>query len=224
MRYKSILFFDMDDTSVEMGAYDFASVFGQSLEAETGRKFSKADVYGVFGIFNTDYEGSMTRLKAIGVDSESFFRRLEENDYLGRLPFIGNEIHMQDGVRAFLEKLRRNEENRIELFTSAPESITEMQLKRLGADGLFHAVHSSGYFTPDSKPRPHTLMASMERHGASPEHSWIFGDMRFDVMAGKAAGIKTGLKVNPAKKYEGPEPDLSDSCLVRLVKRALESE
>lgn len=222
---KRLWLFDMDDTAIELGSYDFPSVFGQTLNGETGKDYSRNDVYNVFGIFDMDYKESIGRMcREVGVnDHNSFFDRLEANDYDGRLPLVGNEIHMKDDVRDCLENLRRDDRNRIVLFTMAPDRITNMQLKKLEAEDLFHGIRCSQYFTPDSKPRPNTIIHFMKKYGISPENSRIVGDMRFDMMAGKAAGIKTGLKVSDNGHYDGPEPDMKDACLVRLVDKMKET-
>lgn len=75
------------------------------------------------------------------------------------------------------------------------------------------------------KPKPGLLLAAMEHAGLAPEHTWMIGDSASDVLAARAAGVRSGL-VFPQNRCElcplkgGPSvtPDRAASRLDELAK------
>jgi D-glycero-D-manno-heptose 1,7-bisphosphate phosphatase len=49
------------------------------------------------------------------------------------------------------------------------------------------------------KPKPGMLLRAMERAGLEPAHTWMVGDARADLEAGRAAGVRVGLVYTTAR-------------------------
>jgi len=74
--------------------------------------------------------------------------------------------------------------------TSKKREASEMLLEHLGVLDYFKA-RIGPYEVQQPKPHPEALHTAMAQLGATPEETAFIGDMHFDVLAGKAAGVLT---------------------------------
>lgn len=96
------------------------------------------------------------------------------------------------GTVHVLKFLRKNN-IRIGVVTSTPEKNISDKMKLLDIDnvsGMIETVISAGDVTR-KKPYPDPLILCMERMALSPDQCVYVGDMKIDIAAGKAAGMKT---------------------------------
>lgn len=91
------------------------------------------------------------------------------------------------GVRQTLEHLA---DKSLGVVTNKAQRQSERTLKALGIEGFFKTV-LGGDVLPVRKPRPEPLWEAARRLGARPEEAWMVGDSPGDVLAGKAAGMRT---------------------------------
>jgi HAD superfamily hydrolase (TIGR01509 family) len=88
----------------------------------------------------------------------------------------------------------------------------------LAAHGL--SEHFAGIVAGDDgyprKPDPAAFLAVMAAHGLAPEETLAIGDREIDVLAGRAAGVRTCLFGTPAEGTAADEvvSDLAGVCLV----------
>jgi D-glycero-D-manno-heptose 1,7-bisphosphate phosphatase len=71
------------------------------------------------------------------------------------------------------------------------------------------------------KPRPGMLLSAMARCGLQPENTWMVGDSRADLDAGRAAGVRVGLLYTTVDRCElcplrGQAPGRPDLVRPRL--------
>lgn len=83
-------------------------------------------------------------------------------------------------------------------------------LEALGVAQLFDAAHVLGRDEAPFKPDPAGLQLLLAAWGASTEETLFAGDARFDLEAGRRAGIRT-LYFDPSGAF--PHSELADLCL-----------
>ncbi|ROH91111.1 HAD family hydrolase [Stagnimonas aquatica] len=88
------------------------------------------------------------------------------------------------------------------VMTNKPKRYTDALMAALGLDRRAAAVVSADEVA-QAKPAPDGLLLACERAGLKPEDCWYVGDDQRDILAGRAAGMRT---VAAAWGYEGPHP------------------
>lgn len=116
-------------------------------------------------------------------------------------------LHLADNsplFEGFEQMLRAFEEGGIRwgVMTNKPKRYTEALMAALGLDARAAAVVSADE-VPNAKPAPDGLLLACERAGLNPSDCWYVGDDLRDIVAGRAAGMRT---VAAAWGYEGPHP------------------
>ncbi len=76
------------------------------------------------------------------------------------------------------------------IVTNKPYDFTVTLLERLNLLSHF-AVVLGGDSLPERKPAPLPLLEAATRCEVTPDHCLMIGDSRFDILAGRAAGMKT---------------------------------
>lgn len=76
------------------------------------------------------------------------------------------------------------------VVTNKPRRFTVPLLESMGLDKRAACV-VSGDDAPQPKPSPATLLMACDKVGVKPEHCIYVGDAERDIIAGKAAGMKT---------------------------------
>lgn len=91
----------------------------------------------------------------------------------------------------FLEKLKK-EGKKTGIVTNKYEDISRQIIKKLGIEDLIDII-VGGDTTPKKKPEPDPILYALENLDSDTTTSIIIGDSEADIIAGKKAGIKTGL-------------------------------
>ncbi len=120
--------------------------------------------------------------------------RLEEALELNRGHYgrhLLDATRLYPGVREALEAVRA-EGFSLAVVTNKPREFTLPILEGLGIPTLFGAVVGGGD-SPRLKPDPGPLLLALEQCGCEAAGSWIAGDHRTDLEAGRRAGIKRCL-------------------------------
>lgn len=76
------------------------------------------------------------------------------------------------------------------IVTNKPNRFTIPLIESMGLDKRASCV-VSGDDAPQPKPSPATLLIACDKTGVKPEHCIYIGDAERDIIAGKAAGMKT---------------------------------
>lgn len=101
---------------------------------------------------------------------------------------------LHDGIKETLDALAKNQENRRALVTSASPTTIELCFRRHSLERYFHSVVTPDRVT-ERKPSPVPVLAALEELGGlgAKEYAIMIGDSVADVMAGRAAGVKTAV-------------------------------
>jgi phosphoglycolate phosphatase-like HAD superfamily hydrolase len=102
---------------------------------------------------------------------------------------------------------------RLGILTRNLRAIAQRCLSTLGVVDFFDPQSILGREEAKPKPHPDGILKLLHHWGASATDSLIVGDYRYDLLAGRAAGIAT-IHVDPRKDYAWPES--SDFCVENL--------
>jgi pyrophosphatase PpaX len=78
------------------------------------------------------------------------------------------------------------------VVTSSPRKIVSRTLSQSNIDGFFHSLVTADDVS-QFKPHPEPILLSLARLGSAPEECLLIGDSSADILAGRAADIKTAL-------------------------------
>lgn len=102
---------------------------------------------------------------------------------------------------------------RLGILTRNLRKIAQRCLATLGVLDFFDSQSILGRGEAKPKPQPDGILKLLNHWGARATDSLIVGDYRYDLLAGRAAGIAT-IHVDPRKNYAWPES--SDLCVENL--------
>ncbi|MBU2288611.1 MAG: HAD-IA family hydrolase [Gammaproteobacteria bacterium] len=191
--------FDLDGTLID-SAPDLGGAADQmrvdrglpSLPLDAYRHMSGAGARGMLGI-------------AFGITPESpEFAALREEFFRSYEARMLRDTRLFDGVQELVDAIRR---------LGWPWGVVTNKSARFtvpltGAMPLFESASAivSGDTTPFSKPHPEPLLEAARRAGVAPANCLYVGDDERDMMAGRAAGMRT---VAAAWGYLGADADLT---------------
>lgn len=102
------------------------------------------------------------------------------------------------------------------VVTTKKTELVSMLLKALEINDLFDFVVGGDKVSKD-KPDPEGINLAIKKLNAKREHTAMVGDSKFDVLAGKKAGVKT-IAVTYVPQKEALEADLEISDFAELRK------
>src|ERR1019366_2562315 len=88
------------------------------------------------------------------------------------------------------ETLRHFQTKKMAVVTNKPTQISQEILDRLGFAALFPIV-IGGDDVEHRKPEPDAVLTVLERFGVVPDRAVMVGDSAQDILAGRAAKVKT---------------------------------
>lgn len=185
MRFDCLLF-DLDGTLVDSRDDLVTSV--NLMLAESGRApLARERVVGFVGegvskLVERALAASLLRAPA-AAEVESGVRAFKRH----------YRLHLLERTRPYpgvAEALSRFRELPMAVVTNKPSEFTLGVLEGLGLDGYFRAV-LGGDSLPERKPHPAPLLEAARLCGVPPRRCLMVGDSRVDVLAGRAAGMKT---------------------------------
>jgi len=107
------------------------------------------------------------------------------------LHIVFEEAKLFSGVQEILTDCA-DRNIRMAVVTSSPRAIVEKALKSFGVNTFFQTVVSADDVV-NFKPHPEPVLLALKRLDCRAEGSLIIGDSTADILAGQAAGTKTGL-------------------------------
>jgi pyrophosphatase PpaX len=105
------------------------------------------------------------------------------------ISFEGAELIL--GVQQVLAECA-NKNIKLAVVTSSTRTIVDKSLKNMKIYSYFETIITSEDIS-NYKPHPEPVLLALKRLGSEAESSIIIGDSEADILAGQAAGIKTGL-------------------------------
>ncbi|HEX9001585.1 MAG TPA: HAD-IA family hydrolase [Blastocatellia bacterium] len=185
MSYRCLLF-DLDGTLVDSRA-DLANSVNLML-TELGRKtLPDCRVLGFVG------EGARLLVERALTATQDFVPQSSEIDSALKVFQRHYSEHLLDQTRVYpevLETLSRLDCCSKAIVTNKPYDFTIALLEGIGLLPHFDVV-LGGDSLPERKPSPMMPLEAARRCGVSPSACLMVGDTKFDVAAGKAAGMKT---------------------------------
>lgn len=110
------------------------------------------------------------------------------------------EVQIKDGVKEYLEKLRRDGV-KLGIATSNHRDLFAGTLKRCGIDGLFDAVATTSEVAR-GKEFPDVYLLAAERLGTIPAETAVFEDIPQGLSGAKAGGFITFAVEDPFSEKE----------------------
>lgn len=98
------------------------------------------------------------------------------------------EVALYPAIKELLEYLADNKQFKIFITTSKNEPISLQMCQHLNITNYFDGIYGS---TPSSYHKEDVLKRAIQENNAPKNQSIIIGDTKFDIIGGKAVGIKT---------------------------------
>lgn len=186
MRLSSVLafIFDIDGTLVDSNELHVDS-WDRAFQ-RFGKKFLREELHAQMGKGSDQYLPAFLtseEIRRFGKELDEYQSELFRNEYLPKVrPF--------PKVRELFHRIH-DDDKRIVLASSGKKADTEYYIDLLKIGDLIDG-YVSGDDTGRSKPAPDIFDASLEKLGGiSPADAVTVGDTRFDVQAGRKAGLQT---------------------------------
>lgn len=124
-------------------------------------------------------------------------------------------VDMFPGVKETLHELREAG-IRMGIVTTKIRKTTDMGLKLCGIDGYFDAIVTLDDVT-HAKPHPEPVLQALKQLGAEPASAMMVGDSPADILAARAAGVRSiavGWSLKSLREYA---PDVSIKHMHELL-------
>lgn len=187
MRYPTVLF-DLDGTLL-----DTIGMIIESLEHTLMEHMGWAPAHPelVAGVGTPLTDQLRTHAGRIHDEvSEDFVVTLKDTYVRHNLSIHDERVAAYPGAGATLDGLRAAGA-RLGIVTSKPNGTARRGLRLCGLESYFEVVIGSDDVLRH-KPDPTPVFAALERLGAPPSSAVFIGDSPHDVLAGNAAGVRTG--------------------------------
>lgn len=207
----TVMLFDLDGTLIDTHELILAS-FMHTLERHCPGKYTREDV-----------------IRYMGEPLIDQMRRFDPNqaDEMVHTYREHNIQHHDEYASAFpgvVDTLRRLSAAGVKLgvVTNKQRKTAEMGLRLLGVDKLMQTVICFGE-TEKAKPHPDPVLTAMKRLHGKPDRTLMVGDSKYDLMAGKRAGVASALvgwSMHDPAELHALEPDYvldSPEDLLRLA-------
>jgi len=177
-----LIVFDLDGTLVD-SVEDICLSANAALEALTIPPLPHEKIRGYIG----DGESTLIQ-RLLPPDKTDLFQKAHQLylDYYGK--HLVDTTRPYPGVVEALAKWRG--EYRMAVLTNKRYSFASVMLDQLSLSRFFFAIRGGDSF-PTRKPDPQGLLSIIREAGAMPDETLMVGDMRNDILTGKAAGAIT---------------------------------
>jgi len=107
------------------------------------------------------------------------------------LSIVFEEATLFSGVQEVLLACA-NQNIKLAVVTSSPRTIVAKALKNLDIDSFFSTIVTADDIV-NFKPHPEPVLLALKRLESRSDETLVIGDSQADMLAGQAAGLKTGL-------------------------------
>lgn len=195
--------FDVDGTLLDsMGAWStsgerYLKSLGYKPEENIGKKFFSMTMDMVADYIIENY----------GLEKDRELIKIEINE--GMAQFYKNEVVMKDGVREYLDRLKKDGVKMV-IATSTDRQLIEIALRRLNMEHYFMKIFTCTEIGK-SKSHPDIFMAAKETLKEDEEHIYVFEDGLYSIETAKSlgfriAGVYDEVSINDQEKIK----ELSD--------------
>lgn len=208
--------FDLDGTLVETNIdFDLMRHEMLSLAAQAGLRESDLPNLDILGIVNYivehlgDDRGREFKAQAFQVLEEIELRHAHDTQEIG---FAHELLEALRTRKVKIGVVTRNCRAASDISIAATDLTLDLMLCREDVQ--------------QTKPHPEQLLTALSLLGALPERSVMVGDHRMDVIAGKAAGMRTVGIITPeraANFYDSAAPDAVANSLKEILDAVIDS-
>jgi len=174
--------FDLDGTLADTIPLTIYALKKAVLEL-SGKEYGDDEILNEFGPVDTEIIKKLLDYKQDDIAPDVYIKHFEEsfNDFVKPI----------EGIGTLLESIKSNG-IKLGLFTGRSRRATEIVLKKLGFREMFDIL-LTGDDTTKPKPDPEGIEKALELLSADKESSLYVGDFDVDILASRAAGVKSAL-------------------------------
>lgn len=196
--------FDLDGTladTIPLTVYSLKKAVLELSEIE----YSDEEILKEFGPIDTEIIKKLLHYKQDDVAPDVYIKHFERNfnDFVKPIEGIDN-----------LLKFIRSSGIKLGLFTGRSRRAAEIIIEKLGFTGSFDVL-IPGDDTKKPKPDPEGILMALDLLSAAKETSFYVGDFDVDIMASKAAGVKSVLALWSSSKDEKLRENNPDYCFTK---------
>ena len=212
---KAILF-DLDGTLIDTTSLILAC-FDYSWRTVAGQSHDREALVATFGMPLREALSSLAAIQGCGLDEDKAERLLSEyRSY--NLANHDSMVREFPGARQAMAKLKERG-YLVGVVTSKGRELGRRGLELCSLDSFLDVA----IFLEDTdhhKPRPEPVLKALERLSARPGLAAYVGDSRHDLIAGRAAGVRTVAALwgpAPRESLEQEHPDFSAQSIEDLL-------
>jgi len=174
--------FDLDGTLADTIPLTIYALKKAVLEL-SGKEYGDDEILNEFGPVDTEIIKKLLDYKQDDIAPDVYIKHFEEsfNDFVKPI----------EGIGTLLESIKSNG-IKLGLFTGRSRRATEIVLKKLSFREMFDIL-LTGDDTTKPKPDPEGIEKALELLSADKESSLYVGDFDVDILASRAAGVKSAL-------------------------------
>jgi len=144
--------------------------------------------------------------------SESTVKEVQQDMFEGYMQYCKTDCQLLPNARSVLEELR-SRGIKVGLFTTTPRMPLEVVINRFGLEDYFDIILAKE--DVKTKPNPEGLERIIREFNIRKEEGLYVGDSPADILAGKAAGVKTiiiptGISTTEHLKEKNPDSMITD--------------
>lgn len=206
-KYQAVLF-DLDGTLIDTNHLIVQS-FLHTLEVHTPGQYTEKDILAIMG------EPLLEQMKRFDqkqaekmVETYQQFNVTKHDELVREFPKVRETVQALSDAGF-----------KLGVVTNKRRKVVEMGLRRYGLDRWMKTVICAGEGIPP-KPEPDMIQKALSDLQVSPESALMVGDTRFDVLAGKRAGVDqvgVGWSLHPEQLKE-----LSPTYFIEEMNQLLE--
>ncbi|HEY9060455.1 MAG TPA: HAD hydrolase-like protein [Pseudobacteroides sp.] len=168
-------------------------------------EYSDEEILREFGPIDTEIIKKLLKYKKDDVAPDVYMKHFESN--------FNDYVKPIEGVDILLNFIRSNG-IKLGLFTGRSRRATNIIIEKLGFSGMFDVL-IPGDDTKKPKPDPDGILMALDILSAAKESSFYVGDFDVDILASKAAGVKSVLALWSSSKDEKLKENNPDYCFTK---------
>lgn len=181
MKFDAIIF-DLDGTLADTIPLTIYALKKAVLEL-SGKEYSDDEILNEFGPVDTEIIKKLLDYKQDDIAPDVYIKRFEES--------FSDFVKPIEGIGALLESIKSNG-IKLGLFTGRSRRATEIVLEKLGIREKFDIL-LTGDDTTRPKPDPEGIEKALKLLSADKRSSLYVGDFDVDILASRAAGVRSAL-------------------------------
>jgi HAD superfamily hydrolase (TIGR01509 family) len=199
-----LVIFDLDNTLIDIGDLVY-EVFNACIKHLNGRGLNY-QAYQALSFWKSKSEEEFeTKLKSLGVSNfDTFFKVFDQKHFeLLKKKVSDGSIRLMPGSLELLNWLK--DRSKLAIATNTQHEIVNFELDAFNLREFFDCIVTPQHVTK-TKPYPDQINFILSKLNVKKEDALLVGDSNSDILAGKAAGIKTAfLAIKGKTTQTGPD-------------------